>query len=391
MFKYLFKRDTLLASLMVFLVMGLLSLIPLNTHVLDPLKLALQDFDYNDMAFARFNKNGNSSIDTNLIVVNIDNANREQIAGMINKITADKPLVLGVDIVFEQAKEARTDSLLKASLQHPLVIMAYRLNSSEESVNPQALFYNDVEQKGFANFVGEEGGTIRHFAPFVTFNAVTYSSFSAAVLNKADTNAYVNLKNRHHKTEVINYTRQAEKFMVLNGNTLLDTTSVQDFSFANKIVLLGYAPTDGSWEDKHFSPMNTKYVGKSTPDMQGVFVHANILEMILHKQYISKTSAGITWLLAFFLCWIHMAVFIKYFLEHHIWFHLVAKIAQLFSTILFVYLGLLFFVNFNHKLNLAPTLIAIILAVDVLYFYEAIAKWLHKKFGFKNIFTYAKH
>lgn len=78
MFKYLFKRDTILATIMVFIVIGLLSLIPLNTHVLDPLKLALQDFDYNDMAFARFNKNGNSSIDTNLVVVNIDKANRGQ-------------------------------------------------------------------------------------------------------------------------------------------------------------------------------------------------------------------------------------------------------------------------------------------------------------------------
>ena len=179
--------------------------------------------------------------------------------------------------------------------------------------------------------------------------------------------------------------------MVINGNTLLDSNNVQEFSFANKIVLLGFAPEDGSWEDKHFTPMNAKYVGKSTPDMQGVFVHANIIEMLLHKNYITRTSTWLTWLLAFVLCWLHMAIFIKYFLEHHIWFHLVAKIAQLVSTILFVYLGLLFFVKFDHKLNLAPTLIAIILAVDVLYFYEAIAKWLNKKFGFKNIFSHAKH
>ncbi len=391
MFKYLFKRDTILATIMVFIVMALLSLIPLNTHVLDPLKLALQDFDYNDMAFARFNKNGNSSIDTNLVIVNIEEANREQITGMINKITADKPLVLGVDVVFEQPKEAATDSLLKSALQNPLVIMAYRLNTSEVAVSPQALFYKEVNQKGFANFVGEEEGTIRHFAPFVTFKGFTYPSFAAAILQKASAEKYAILKNRHHETEIINYTRQAEKFMVLNGNSLLDSKKVKEFSFANKIVLLGFAPNDGSWEDKHFTPMNAKYVGKSTPDMQGVFVHANILEMLLHKNYITKTATWLTWLLALILCWLHMAVFIKYFLEHHIWFHLVAKIAQLVSTILFVYLGLLFFVNFDHKLNLAPTLIAIILAVDILYFYEAIAKWLHQKFGFKNIFSHAKH
>ena len=391
MFKYLFKRDTILATIMVFIVMGLLSLIPLNTHVLDPLKLALQDFDYNDMAFARFNKNSNSKLDTNLVIVNIDKADRGQIASMINKITAAKPAVLGVDIVFEQPKEATTDSLLKTALQNPLVIMAYRLNTSEEAVKPQALFYNEVVQKGFANFVGEEGGTIRHFAPFVDFENNIYESFAVAILQKANASDYAFLKNRHHATEIINYTRQSDKFMVLNGNSLLDTNKVEEFSFTNKIVLLGFAPEDGSWEDKHFTPMNAKYVGKSTPDMQGVFVHANIIEMLLHKNYITKTATWLTWLLALVLCWLHMAVFIKYFLEHHIWFHLIAKMAQLVSTILFVYLGLLFFVQFDHKLNLAPTLVAIILAVDVLYFYEAIAKWLHKKFGFKNIFSHAKH
>ena len=391
MFKYLFKRDTILATLMVFIVMGLLSFIPLNTHVLDPLKMALQDFDYNDMAYARFNKNANSSLDTNLVIVNIDKADRGEIAEMINKITANDPSVLGVDIVFEQAKEAASDSLLKTALQNPLVVMAYRLNTSEEAVVPQALFYKNVQQKGFANFVGEEGGTIRHFAPFVNFENNKYESFAAAILHKYNLKDYAILENRHHATEIINYSRQADKFMVINGNDLLDSNRVEAFSFTNKIVLLGFAPSDGSWEDKHFTPMNAKYVGKSTADMQGIFVHANILEMLLYKNYISRTSAWFTWLLAFVLCWLHMAVFIKYFLEHHIWFHLVAKIAQLFSTILFVYLGLLFFVQFDHKLNLAPTLVAIILAVDVLYFYEAIAKWLNKKFGIKNIFSHAKH
>ncbi|RYD71379.1 MAG: hypothetical protein EOP53_23775 [Sphingobacteriales bacterium] len=65
MFKYLFKKDTILATIMVFLLMGLLSLIPFNTHVLDPIKLALQDFDYNDMAYSQFNKNSHCQLRQN--------------------------------------------------------------------------------------------------------------------------------------------------------------------------------------------------------------------------------------------------------------------------------------------------------------------------------------
>ena len=50
--KYLLKRDTILATIAVFLVMGLLTLIPLNLHVLDPLKMALTDIHFNDLSFA---------------------------------------------------------------------------------------------------------------------------------------------------------------------------------------------------------------------------------------------------------------------------------------------------------------------------------------------------
>ena len=71
MLKYLFKRDTILATIMVFVVMGMLALIPVNTHVLDPIKLALQDFDYNDMAYSQFNKNSHTAVDTGIVIINI--------------------------------------------------------------------------------------------------------------------------------------------------------------------------------------------------------------------------------------------------------------------------------------------------------------------------------
>ena len=89
MFKYLFKRDTILATVMVFIVMGLLALIPINVHVLDPIKMALQDFDYNDMAYSQFNKNSQSSIDTGIVILNIGNAGRSEIAAMIKKVATN--------------------------------------------------------------------------------------------------------------------------------------------------------------------------------------------------------------------------------------------------------------------------------------------------------------
>ena len=86
-----------------------------------------------------------------------------------------------------------------------------------------------------------------------------------------------------------------------------------------------------------------------------------------------------------------MSFFIRYYLEDHIWFHLVAKIAQLASAIIFAYLGMLLFMKYNIKLDMKMSLIVIVMAVDVIYFYEAFAVWMHKKFNYHTIFHQKHH
>ena len=49
--KYLYERDTLFATIAVFIFLLLLGMIPLNLYVLNPMKMALKDFDFNDMKF----------------------------------------------------------------------------------------------------------------------------------------------------------------------------------------------------------------------------------------------------------------------------------------------------------------------------------------------------
>lgn len=388
MFKYLFKRDNLLATIMVFVLMGMLALIPVNTHVLDPIKLALQDFDYNDLAYSQMHKNRHSGVDTGIVVINIGNAGREAIAGMIAAVARANPLAIGVDVTFTQPKEPSTDSLLAQQFAtHSNIVLAYNYHAdaaqhTEEFLVPLA------KTKGFANFVGEEGGTIRHFLPFAGNHA--YASFAAAIAQQAYPDAYNKLSKKSSGSLEIHYTRRADKYMVIEGSALQETGV--GAALQGKLVLLGYVATNpADIEDKHFTPLNSKAVGKSVPDMDGVFVHANILGMIRDGNYIHKSPLWLNWLLAFVLCWLHMSFFIKYFLDRHLWFHLVAKLAQLLSAVLFVYLGLYLFYQFDAKLNLSPTFVAIVLAVDVLYFYEAICNWLHKKYGIQSIFVQEHH
>jgi CHASE2 domain-containing sensor protein len=385
MFKYLFKRDTLFATLAVFIVMGFFSFIPINTHFLDPIHLALSDFDYNDLAYAKMHKNENTPTDTNIVIVNVGQGNRQEIAAMIATIDSQSPKAIGVDILFNAKKDAAGDSLLSNQFStNKKLIGAYNINAP----SGRGYFYKQSANKGFANFVGQEEGVIRHFTPVEKKEQVP--AFAVAVLKVADAKSYDELLKRKQITEIINYKRKADKYLIIDGMDLLAGKAVPSV-FANKIVLLGYVSNGvNDVEDKHFTPMNEKYTGRALPDMNGVFIHANIISMAQDHDYIHRMPAWLMWSIAFLLCWLHMALFIKDYLDNHIWFHLLAKIAQIISAVFFVYLGLLFFHQFDTQMNMTATLAAIILAVDVLYFYEAFATWLHKKKGYKTIFTH-KH
>ena len=137
--------------------------------------------------------------------------------------------------------------------------------------------------------------------------------------------------------------------------------------------------------------MNEKVIGKSIPDMNGIVVHANIISMAMDDNYIKKLPSWVNFLVAVLICWLHMSFFIRYFLENHIWFHLVAKIAQVLSAFFFAWVGMVVFDWFNIKLDMKLSLIVIVMAVDVIYFYEAFAVWMHKKFHYRTVFHQKHH
>ncbi|RYF87896.1 MAG: CHASE2 domain-containing protein, partial [Chitinophagaceae bacterium] len=238
MIKYLFKRDTILATIMVFVVMALLALIPINTHVLDPIKLAMQDFDYNDLAYSELGKNQDRSVDTNIVIVNIADADRGGIAALINNIAGKKPAAIGVDVLFNAPKEAAADSMLAQTFAaYNNIVLAYNLQKEKNAVTATGFLVRQARAKGYANFVGEEGGSIRHTAPVIKKKDETYQSFAASVAQVAYPQAYNKLMQRNNSTEQVNYTRRADKFLVVEGQDVLTDSSAM---LAGKTVLLGF-------------------------------------------------------------------------------------------------------------------------------------------------------
>jgi hypothetical protein len=396
--KYLYERDTIFATLSVFVFIVVLGLIPINFYFLNPLKLALKDFDFNDLNYAKLGQAKNTPIDSNIVIINIGKADRAELAFIIDKTAEYEPKVMGLDVIFYGPHpEPEKDSIMRAAIiKHgDKLVMANRLDWAEpQELEKDGYFGDVVKKKGYVNLVGEsaeERRTIRLYSSYEKEKKVRYTSFGAALIREYDSLSFKKLMKRKKKLESLNYSRHTNQYQVVDAAALL-SGGVELSAIKGKIALLGYINLDpNDNEDKVYSPMNPRFASKSAPDMNGIVVHANYISMVLENNYIKKLPSWVNWLVAILIGWLHMSFFVRYYLEDHIWFHLVAKIAQLMSAIFFAYVGIYLYSRFNIKLDMKLTLVVIVLAVDVIYFYEAFAVWLHKKIGYKTVFHQHHH
>ena len=391
--KYLYEKDTIFATAWVFIFIIMVKILPLpNMHFFDPMKLALKDFDFNDIAYSKLK--GPDSLDKRVVIINIGHAERDGLSYLIEKTASMHPKAIGLDAYFEGPKDHYKDSLLKAVFEKTNNLVA--ITRIEWDHHGEGTFLKDFYDSlhsltGFGNLTGEEGGTMRYFSPYEKIADSVHYSFPAMLVKQFSPEAFGKLKKRHDHNEIINYTRRTQQYLIVEAEDLLND-NVDESAIKGKIALLGYISADeNDIEDKVFTPMNKKFAGKAIPDMNGIVVHANIISMILDHNYIKKLPSWINYLAAILIGWLHMSFFIRYYLENHIWFHLVAKFAQLLSAIFFVYLGIYLFSSHAVQLDMSLTLVVIVLAVDIIYFYEAFAVWMHKKFAYKTVFHQLHH
>lgn len=81
-------------------------------------------------------------------------------------------------------------------------------------------------------------------------------------------------------------------------------------------------------------------------------------------------------------------VYVHYFVYKHIWYHIVAKISQIFIVLFLLWVVYLVFHHTHLLVKTKYILLGLILAVDVLYFYEALAVMFYKRWGLKSIFIH---
>jgi CHASE2 domain-containing sensor protein len=392
----------LFSSLLVFLVLFLFRSFVFNIHFLDPISNAFHDFKLSDIYYSKLIDHEKTTVDTNIVIVNIGENSREDIAKQIEIIDKFQPKVIGLDVVFEERKNPLSDIVLREAISnaHNIVLANYlnypesdhgnnnHHDSEAELVGSHEFFSQDV-RSGYVNFVAEsDQSTIRKYAPFVELHEHEYLSFTSHLIKDYNQKAFEKLSKRHNEVEIINYKRKNNKYIILDVDEIKEENANLNI-LKDKIVLLGYLGPDlhtNVIEDNHYTPLNPKYNGKSLPDMYGVVIHANILSMILENGFVTKLKSWLVLFLSFIILYLHMYYFIKYYVHRHIWYHVFAKFVQLLTSVIIVGIEIYILSKFNFTLNSSLIIIPIILSIDVLYFYDGIVKFLHKKFNYNTWF-----
>ena len=364
------KIDYLIITLSFFIFVLLVGLLTFNLTMFDPVQKALTDFNFSDLLYSKLNSK-QETLDTNIVLVNIGRLDRARIAEQIRIIRKHQPKVIGYDCFFSARRDTLVDAGLKQQLSGSGIVMAAYLTGKDEL----AAKFDKLEMSdpwfssgafGFVNLGGSNPATstVRYFSPSEVFKGQTLGALSAEIVKRFDPVAFQRLMKRNNSREVINYIGNRNAFICFDANEILD--SLTDLAvIKDKIVLMGFMGesfnTTTDMEDIYFTPMNPELSGRSMPDMYGVVVHANIVNMILDNNYINAMPVWLCIVLSFILCYFYIYFITWFDAARPLLFNISYPVFLLLVNVLIIYIFFLLYKFCNYSINsgyfLAPILL----------------------------------
>ncbi len=413
-----FWLDCTIATAFVFLAMwGLFGLTKLNIfNAFDSIGTALSDVELTDYVFSSLRDD--PKVDENILIINIGNLGRREIAEQIRIISRHKPRVIGIDSFFDCSsglrdtvncpklldtlgnlmlsdaiREAGNVILVSKVLQRDTLLDANTFDSLRRS---DAIFLDYAYRDGFASLetdaaFQDDVKTCRTFNPQIKIKSEVHRAFSVEMAMAYDSVKTKKFLSRGNYSEVINYRGNVfDIFGSTNYHQMFFTLDVQDVFTENfvpemikdKIVIFGFLGDylgDPSWGDKFYTPLNKKMAGKANPDMFGAVVHANIVSMILNEDYVNQMADWQEVLMAVVFCLLNVALFSLINTNLPLWYDGITKLLQLIQLVLYSALMVFIFHWYAFKLNITLTLAAVALVGDVYEVYMSVLKNLFFK------------
>ena len=372
--------DAVLCTLFTFAVAGVLYLLFVNISFFNAFEKAFRDFEFTDLYYAEAMED--RSIADKIVLVNVQKAERSEIAQAIEHVARQQPKVMALDLIFRDLRDPQTDSVLHAVLQrYPDIVTAYYKENGEVHQN-HAYFNSKPEKAGFINLYPKANETVIRETSLleISGHGDTLYSFAAKIASEYDPDLLPDLL-KFNASFPIDYTGNQDNFFTFDFDELDRDEPIPVMEGA--IVMFGYlgTPTGSEFdiEDKHFTPLNPEITGKSAPDMHGVVIHANIVNMLVNKSLIFKLSSFWTYFLTAFVCFVAVFSGLKLHSRNLVFYDVLIKVMQLLFSILLIYLSLLL-LKAGVLIAVTPMVIMAVLGLELVGVYKNMATYLQKKF-----------
>lgn len=378
--------DSFLCLIISSLIITILSVIITQLSIFDPFSNAFKDFSFLDIYYSE-KMGGNKKINPEIILVNIEHKDRYELAKLLSKIQDQKPKVIGVDVIFKDRQEEYSDSLLTRELKRENVINSFAYYDNSIIKNHPKIVESH-KSAGFSNIsFDKENKVIRNFKGILeTPNSAEYS-FISQIIKKYDPILWKDIKSKLKATRPIKYYGNYKHYLQYDYDEIMKMDSLP--SIKNSIVLFGYlgSPTGNKFdiEDKHFTPLNNKVAGKSAPDTFGITIHANILEMILARDFITPVGKITKILIGLILTYFSLAYFIWLNKKAVVRYMFTKKLVQFILSICLLYFSL-YLLKINILFKPAPIIAYIIISVECIGVYKIFINYFHKKYQWRSYY-----
>lgn len=240
-----------------------------------------------------------SHLDDNVVIINIDNSDRAEIADILQIVSLCGPKAVGLDVMFGDEREGDS-TLIEAIRRTPDLVLPLsmrpgsdpsRFNFSEGSYFMASKDGRDSLGLGVKYAAASmpskyEGSMVREMQVyFPTTEGDTVLSFPAVIAETVNPGAYKLLRERGKMLEYVNF--HSRRFATIEPETLLENAD----TLTGRIVLIGALHELG---DLHPTPVNSA--------MPGVLIHAHSLATVLDNAYMETLPRWCNMLIGFMLC-----------------------------------------------------------------------------------------
>lgn len=376
-----FFREYLLLNCFIFGCVSLLSLVILNASFFDPFTQAFHDFTLTDLYYSK-TKDKNKIYKEHLVLVNLENRNRKEIALLLQQLQTGNPKTIAIDAVFAGRKNEDDDVLQQTFQQSDNYVLSYLADFENPEKTIHSVSFFSQSTVGYANVVGDdpEFSTIRYYYPFTK----NEEAFTSAVLKKYNPAVYSKLKRRSDQKTEIHYFGDLPNFQYYDFDEVMDPTFVTN-QLDGKLIIVGFLGIPAKRntvqldEDKLFTPLNPRLSGRSYPDMYGTVIHANILRMALDDDFIKVVPKWLTYLLSFLIIWLILPLLCGLFFKGDLWFNSAGTLLQLVGAVVIVFITLIAYSSFHLKFDPGLVLACLVLLPTFINLYEVLLNVLRYK------------